>query len=90
MDCTYPGRLTLARVARMQEARISNVARISAERSTAAGLDDVFRWLVEHQGMAMRLDVDEVPALGQPSWPANAFSRATSVSWPTRPVLKPG
>lgn len=52
----------------MQEARISNVARISAERPTAARLDDVFRWLVEHQGAAMRLDVEEVPALGQPSW----------------------
>jgi len=47
----------------MQEARISNVARISAERSTAAGLDDVFRWLVEHQGMATRLDVEESPAV---------------------------
>lgn len=52
----------------MQEARFSNVAHISAERPTAAGLDDVFRWLVQHQGTAMRLDVDEVPALGQHSW----------------------
>jgi hypothetical protein len=46
----------------------SNVARISAERQTAAGLDDVFRWLVEHQGTATRLDVEELPALGQHSW----------------------
>jgi hypothetical protein len=52
----------------MQEAGISNVARISAERSTAVGLDEVFRWLVEHQGRAMRLDVQEVPALGQHAW----------------------
>jgi hypothetical protein len=52
----------------MQEARLSTVARIAAERPTAAGLDDVFRWLVEHQGTAMRLDVEEVPALGQHSW----------------------
>jgi len=68
VECTYRGRLTVVKVALMQEARISNVARISAERPTAAGLDDVFRWLVEHQGTAMRLDVEEVPALGQHSW----------------------
>lgn len=44
------------------------MARIAAERPTSAGLDEVFRWLVKHQGTAMRLDVDEVPALGQHSW----------------------
>ena len=52
----------------MQEARISNIAPVSAEGSTAAGLDDVFRWLVQNQGKAMRLDIEDVPALGQPSW----------------------
>ena len=52
----------------MQEAGISNVARVSAEGSTAAGLDDVFGWLVQNQGNAIRLDVEDVPALGQHSW----------------------
>jgi hypothetical protein len=52
----------------MQDSRFSNVARISAERSTPAPLDEVLRWLVQHQGTAMRLDVEEVPALGRHSW----------------------
>jgi hypothetical protein len=65
---TYLGRATVDTVEPMQESRFSTVARFSAERRTAAGLDDVFRWLVEHQGASMRLDVEEVPALGQNSW----------------------
>lgn len=44
------------------------VARISAEMSAAADLNDVFHWLVQRQGSAMRLDVNDLPALGQPSW----------------------
>lgn len=52
----------------MRDSTFSNVVRISAERSTPARLDDVFRWLVQHQGTAMRLDVDEVPAVGRHSW----------------------
>ncbi len=38
------------------------VARVSAETSASAGLDEVCRWLVECQGNPVRLDV---PALGQ-------------------------
>src|SRR5258706_6465235 len=52
----------------MQDSRLSNVARISVERSTPAPLDEVLRWLVQHQGTAMRLDSEEVPALGRHSW----------------------
>jgi hypothetical protein len=52
----------------MQEARTSGVARISAEISAAADLDGVFRWLIERHGTPMRLDVNEMPALGQQSW----------------------
>ena len=44
------------------------VARISAEASAAAHLDDVCRWLIETQGTPVRLGVDDVPALGQVSW----------------------
>src|ERR1700736_5005594 len=64
----YRGCVPMGRLSRMQSARLSTVARIAAERPTAAGLDDAFRWLVQHQGTAMRLDVEEVPALGQHSW----------------------
>jgi hypothetical protein len=52
----------------MQEARWSNVERVAAESSTPAGLDDVVYWLLARHGSAMRLDVEQVPALGQPSW----------------------
>jgi len=52
----------------MQEARTSAVARISAETSAAADLNDVVRWLGEHHGSAVPLDVNELPALGQHSW----------------------
>lgn len=33
-----------------------------------ADLTDVFRWLAQRHGSAMRLDVADVPALGQHSW----------------------
>jgi len=52
----------------MQEARVSSVARISAETSATADLNDVVRWLAARHGTAMRLDVNELPALGQHSW----------------------
>src|SRR6202035_1652148 len=55
-------------VACMQEERSLVVARISAEASAAAHLDDVCRWLIETQGTPVRLGVDDVPALGQVSW----------------------
>lgn len=41
--------------------------RISAETSASANLDDVCRWLMECQLNPLRLDVDDVPALGQGS-----------------------
>lgn len=52
----------------MAAARTTTVARIAAERATAAGLDEVFRWLIERHATATRLEANEVPALGQPSW----------------------
>jgi hypothetical protein len=40
-------------------------AHISAETSASADLDDVCRWLIECQANPVRLDVRDVPALGQ-------------------------
>src|ERR1700680_1319111 len=52
----------------MWEDRPLVVARISAEASASAHLDDVCRWLIECQSNPVRLNVDSVPALGQDSW----------------------
>jgi hypothetical protein len=52
----------------MQEDRSLVVARISAEASAAARLDDVCRWLIASQGKPVRLGVNDIPALGQVSW----------------------
>lgn len=51
----------------MDETRWSAVARVSAERSASADLHEVFSWLIESQGSPMRLDVADLPALGQSS-----------------------
>jgi hypothetical protein len=40
-------------------------AHISVETSASADLDDVCRWLIECQANPVRLDVRDVPALGQ-------------------------
>jgi len=56
------------RVNFMKEARTPAAPGISAEMLAAADLNDVFRWLVERHGSAVRLDVNELPALGQHSW----------------------
>ena len=48
----------------MQEDRSSTGARLSAETSTSAGLDDVWRWLVECKGNPVSFDADDLPALG--------------------------
>ena len=68
VDATYRARSTVASVVPMQEARWSTVARVAAESSTPAGLDDVHHWLLARHATAMRIDVEEVPALGQHSW----------------------
>jgi hypothetical protein len=52
----------------MQEDRSLVVTRISAEASAAARLDEVCRWLIESQGMPVRLGVGDIPALGQVCW----------------------
>jgi hypothetical protein len=52
----------------MQEDRQLTVARISAETSASAKLDEVCRWLIERQLNPMRLGVDHLPALGQDCW----------------------
>ena len=44
------------------------VARISAEASASAALDEVCRWLIARQSNPVRLDVDDLPALGQDCW----------------------
>jgi hypothetical protein len=44
------------------------VARIFAEASASAHLDEVCRWLIESLSNPMRLAVEDVPALGQGSW----------------------
>jgi hypothetical protein len=44
------------------------VARISAEGSASAALDDVCRWLIARQSNPMRLEVEDLPALGQDCW----------------------
>jgi hypothetical protein len=38
---------------------------MSAETSATASLDDVWRWLIRSQSNPIRLDVDDLPALGQ-------------------------
>jgi hypothetical protein len=43
------------------------VDRVSAEASISADLTDVCRWLIECQGNPVRLDIDDLPALGQHS-----------------------
>jgi hypothetical protein len=40
-------------------------AHVSAETSASADLDDVCRWLIECQCNPMRLDVRDLPAIGQ-------------------------
>jgi hypothetical protein len=49
----------------MQEDRALIVARMSAETSASASLDDVWRWLIRCQSSPVRLEVDDLPALGQ-------------------------
>jgi hypothetical protein len=52
----------------MQEDRLMLVARISAEISVPADLNDVCQWLIECQYNPVRLDADDLPAIGQHSW----------------------
>src|SRR4030088_1193196 len=51
----------------MQEVQPRLVARMSAEASASADLDDVCRWLIQRQFDPVLLDIDDVPALGQGS-----------------------
>jgi hypothetical protein len=51
----------------MEDQRLA-VARISAEASASAALDEVCRWLIARQSNPVRLDVDDLPALGQDCW----------------------
>jgi hypothetical protein len=43
------------------------LARLSAEASVSAGLDAAWRWLIECQRTPLRLNADDLPALGQDS-----------------------
>ncbi len=49
----------------MQFDRRLTDARIFAETTTSANLDDVCRWLIERHSNPLRLAIDDVPALGQ-------------------------
>ena len=49
----------------MHEDRALTVARMSAETSASASLDDVWRWLIRCQSSPIRLEADDLPALGQ-------------------------
>jgi hypothetical protein len=51
----------------MEDRRLA-VARISAEASASAALDEVCRWLIARQSNPVRLDPDDLPALGQDCW----------------------
>jgi hypothetical protein len=51
----------------MEDRRLA-VARISAEASASAALDEVCRWLIARQSNPVRLDLDDLPALGQDCW----------------------
>ncbi len=65
---TAPTRPVVRNVAsRRMEDRRSAVARISAEASASAALDDVCRWLIA-RATPVRLDLDDLPALGQDCW----------------------
>src|SRR5487761_373186 len=55
-------------VATMTDDRALLLAPISAEMLVSTDLDEVYRWLVECQYNPVRLDVDDLPALGQHTW----------------------
>jgi hypothetical protein len=43
-------------------------ARLSAEMSAAADLDEAVRWLIERQYNPVRIGIDDLPALGRDTW----------------------
>src|ERR1700686_3697350 len=49
----------------MQEFRPWMSARLSAETSAPANLEEALRWLIENQYNPVHLAVDDIPALGQ-------------------------
>jgi hypothetical protein len=52
----------------MQEFRPWVSARLSAETSAPANLDEALRWLIDSQCNPVRIAVDDVPALGLYCW----------------------
>jgi hypothetical protein len=65
VDGTYLGRSRVFRVETMKLDFPLTAAHISAETSASADLADVCRWLIECQCNPMRLDVRDLPAIGQ-------------------------
>jgi hypothetical protein len=65
VDGTYLGSSGVFRVDSMQVDFPLTAAHISVETSASADLDDVCRWLIECQANPVRLDVRDLPALGQ-------------------------
>jgi hypothetical protein len=49
----------------MEKHRLSKVPRISAETSASASLDEVCRWLIERRNDPLRVEAEDLPALGQ-------------------------
>jgi len=43
-------------------------ARLLAETSAPANLDEALDWLIERQSNPVRFDIDDLPALGQDCW----------------------
>jgi hypothetical protein len=62
----------------MQADRPLVLARVSAEASISARLDEVSRWLIERHAQPVRLDLHTVSAIGQDCW-----------LWLTRPITAP-
>jgi hypothetical protein len=65
VDGTYLESSRVFRVDTMQVDLPLTAAHISVETSASADLDDVCRWLIECQANPVRLDVRDLPALGQ-------------------------
>jgi len=65
VEGTYLATWRVFRVETMQLDSQLTAVHVSAETSASADLDDVCRWLIECQCNPMRLDVGDLPAIGQ-------------------------
>ena len=65
MEGTYRECSSVSKVDAMKVDFPLTAAHVSAETSASADLEDVCRWLIECQCNPMRLDVRDLPAIGQ-------------------------